>query len=184
MSAPRRQQSSSSRRCRRRDRRERLSSIRTASIVRASSISARSRTPRSQNHPVSLSSARPPIAQSAAARTVLSTPSESSHGIVSHESSPPVSPCPFSSTDDLKRFRNLFWKLNGRALSASSSAAAGSSRPSPLGASSQSLSSAGVSFDVSSHSTTSQSGGGLEVMPEHDDEALIGPVSHLMYGGR
>ena len=159
-------------------------------------FSTQQNTSRSQNHPALPASGEehltpPPFARSAAARAVLGTPSDPSPGIVSHESSPPVSPRPFSSTDDLERFRDLFWKPNGRAPSASSAAAAtaGGSRPAR-----QSQSRAGVPFDVSSRSTLSQSGGGLtqltrqlseelEVMQEHD-EALVDPASHPMYGGR
>jgi len=75
--------------------------------------------------------------------------SSSSPGMVSHESSPPLSPRPLNAPDDLERFRNLFYQP-----------------PEKSGASSPEFSRPGVSrhpsesipFDISSESTRSVSG--------------------------
>ncbi|THH17082.1 hypothetical protein EW146_g3662 [Bondarzewia mesenterica] len=115
-------------------------------------------------------------------RATFDPSAHSSPGIVSQDSSPPVSPRPFSSMDDLDRFRDLFWKPHSRTPSDEVRKA---SRARQL--------SAGIPFDISSHS--SQSGSGLmnltrqlseelETMREHEDELMNDSSSSSMWGRR
>ncbi|KIP07213.1 hypothetical protein PHLGIDRAFT_127761 [Phlebiopsis gigantea 11061_1 CR5-6] len=81
--------------------------------------------------------------------TKLGTSSSSSPGLRSHESSPPLSPRPIDTTEDLDRFRDLFYRPSHSNSSESIGHHPVSDHPGPVSRSGS------IPFDVSSRSTRS-----------------------------